>query len=51
MLQALDVGQAMATEVIASSSCLNAYRMYEALEKQHPESITIHLYGIPESAC
>jgi hypothetical protein len=24
------------------------YPRYEALEKQHPESITGHLYGIPD---
>jgi len=48
MLQALDIGQAMATDEIGKSSCLDALLEYEALEKQHPESITGHLYGIPD---
>jgi hypothetical protein len=48
MLQALDIGQAMATDEIGRSSCLDALREYEALEKQHPESITVHLFGIPD---
>jgi hypothetical protein len=48
MLQALDIGQAMATDEIGKSSCLDALLEYEALEKQHPESITVHLFGIPD---
>ena len=51
MLQTLDLGQAMATEMIARSTCLEAYQKYEALEQQHPESITIHRYGVPDSIC
>jgi hypothetical protein len=48
MIQALDVGQAMATDSIAKSDCLSALHRYVALEKQHPESITVHIFGVPD---